>query len=74
MDTNTPKQNTPAPRRVADRDLELVERLARDVNELARAIKKGDREKIIEVRNRLSRSPDEMARVLLIARRAYARE
>lgn len=70
----TPITPPAAIRPVAERDLELVGRLARDLTDLHRAIKKGDRAAIVEARGRLVRAPDDMKRVLVIARRAYARE
>lgn len=58
---------------VAERDLALIERLARDLNELYRALKKGDANRVRDLYPGTLRLPREMEQVRRVARRAFHR-
>lgn len=66
----TTKKAAPLPHGIAERDLELLERLASDLAGLYRALRKGDTEAARAVHPRLMRIGADVRRVPLIAHRA----
>lgn len=57
---------------VAERDVQLIERLSLDLNNLARAIRKGDKDAAIAIYPRLAKLATDGERVRVIARRAFS--